>query len=458
MDPSQNVGLSRPPWCFPESCLVETEYFLGRTKELDQISAALLPGHRIGGLSTFVVYGKAGVGKTAMVRHFVRTYCRQFDVVFFLVADEICRLSEQYIQIALRLGLVDPDHRPMPDICREVVKSWLKDPFKSSADSSERINWLIVFDEVDNPNVLADFWPTASRGSILLATENLGDNHELLQGSYSTKLPPLSIEEAISYLKQDKRDRKAHHDAAFGEVKKVTLHSRAECLDGTDLAITQIRPIILRQSSSPKKHLSKHRLKSIFRRSPGQPNSSDHPSQDAGHGDEHSLVTIGALQGLPADVLALLDLISVLDPECIQEKILTAPLNKVQAPGFLSSLRHYCNIRDHLLGRSLIEVELQDLSIRVHRSVQAAVLARARFEGSPERGVQAGIEAIQSLWPSWKQMNDPHAVREPRLQTECAELFPHIVVLRRAFQSLPETKDRFALHLAFSDLLSKAAR
>ncbi|KAL8821753.1 MAG: hypothetical protein Q9191_007248, partial [Dirinaria sp. TL-2023a] len=106
---SPKVALSES-FHFPESYVDRQHCFHGGKKELDKISALLLPGDAQRENSTllrfFPISGVGGVGKTELVHKYIAEHHAKYDVVLFIKAEETNRLSQQFEKLALELGLL----------------------------------------------------------------------------------------------------------------------------------------------------------------------------------------------------------------------------------------------------------------------------------------------------------------------------------------------------------------
>lgn len=112
----------------------------------------------------FAIYGPGGMGKTQVAARFASLHREHFDAVIWVNAENADKMFQSFNDIAIRLGLVDEHSMDAKDqvFTRDVVKSWLLNPSKGNGDSNEsgdRASWLLVFDGVEEGNMLNDFWP-----------------------------------------------------------------------------------------------------------------------------------------------------------------------------------------------------------------------------------------------------------------------------------------------------------
>lgn len=133
------------------------------------------------GLRQFALCGLGGLGKTEIALEFALQHKDDYDAIFWVRADTVAKLDECYNDISIKLGLQDPSGKQNHVVGRESLKGWLSNPkkeatisddaSKSSSTSSAEADWLIVFDNADDPYLLMDYWPQG-RGSVLITSRD----------------------------------------------------------------------------------------------------------------------------------------------------------------------------------------------------------------------------------------------------------------------------------------------
>jgi hypothetical protein len=191
------------------------EDFCGREEILEHLAAELLPSKSVvtasgTTLRQFAICGFGGIGKTEIAREFSRRHKASFDAVFWVVADEIAKLDHHYQQISLALGLEDPFQCKSQVVSREIVKGWLSNPRKYLSGPDESVQpghadseatWLLIFDNADDPMILADYWPQGS-GSILITSRDPLAKSMFTRTSLGLDLGPLSQNDRILLFNQ----------------------------------------------------------------------------------------------------------------------------------------------------------------------------------------------------------------------------------------------------------------
>ncbi|WP_344419662.1 tetratricopeptide repeat protein [Streptomyces lavendulocolor] len=129
--------------------------FMGRGEELTQLRELLTSG---GGAAVTqsgsqAVYGLGGVGKSALALHYAHRFRHEYSLVWWITAE-----SAEHIQMGLA------------SLAQHLCPQWA-----TSVDQEDRAawanlwlqwhsGWLIIFDNVEDPNDLSTYWGTLTRG------------------------------------------------------------------------------------------------------------------------------------------------------------------------------------------------------------------------------------------------------------------------------------------------------
>jgi hypothetical protein len=163
----------------------DTEHFVARQEELVEIHKALggNSGRRI-----VVLHGLGGIGKTQLAVAYAKLHRADYSAIFWLnVKDEnslkysFSRIARQIFKEPLSAGRpsIVPEDSSLNDVdVVDAVKRWLDHPTNSQ--------WLIVFDNYDNPKVAGNtdkaavdirrFLPETYHGSVIITTRSLKVN------------------------------------------------------------------------------------------------------------------------------------------------------------------------------------------------------------------------------------------------------------------------------------------
>jgi hypothetical protein len=410
---------------------IRSPMFCSRDDILQELDEVLLPKNRtnqaVPGLQSFALWGLGGVGKTQVAIEFALTRKTHFDAVFWIEADEISKLAESFSQIALQLGLVTDAEATDRVVARNITLEWLSTSTKPlSKEGNEpilgsvEVNWLLVFDNADNPELLRDYWPMASQGSILLTSRDPMIQNSLYQ-TVGADLKPFLPEAAAALLRKLTRSDESTEE----KESSVELSTR---LGGLPLAITQIAALIQKRQESFREFrayfdeaTSIASLEQDLRKAK-ETNRQDHY--------KHSLFTVWAFDSLGEMSTRLLETLTLMNPDHIQEFILTEDLPPEVGRTFPATKELFGEARTDLLAASLVKRAHGELSL--HRLVQDVVWAKMTLDGR----AKAFSLAVQLLHPAWPQAQDTFSHDDMDLWKVQDQLVPHILRLLWAYLKL----------------------
>ncbi|KAF2709353.1 tetratricopeptide repeat domain-containing protein [Pleomassaria siparia CBS 279.74] len=394
--------------------------FCGREDVLERLAAELLPSKNIvtasgTALQQFALCGLGGIGKTEIAREFSRRHRAAFDAVFWVTADEIAKLDHHYQQISLALGLEDSSACKSQVVSREIVKGWLSNPQKHLSGYDElgqpgqarsEATWLLVFDNADDPMILADYWPQGS-GSILIISRDPLAKRMFTGRTSGLDLGPLTQQDSLSLFSQLTSVSSEHEDDIAQNISKA--------LGGFFELYT------------------------------------DH--------EEHA-----NLYGAKFDTNLLLELISFLDPDFIGEDVLIEASVMLLSDGVQFKKSAYIEARADLLQSSLVQRDKQRQQLSVHRIVQDVIVAT--MDEAKKRSMFDLI--VRTLWAGWPSAM-PKPSKEPELPQPkssggrlhvgrwpvCAAIYPHVLKIHQLWSAISDLSGATKLH--FAKLLNEAA-
>ncbi|KAI1204158.1 uncharacterized protein F4807DRAFT_472482 [Annulohypoxylon truncatum] len=465
----------RTPLIYPNNFLnQQPSHFQSRPELRSQIEDSLIPSDTQSctgsSLRTFIITGLGGMGKTELARDFAITHQHKFELILFLVVDHKERISQQYTNIATRLGLVKRDTTDAED-AREKLKAWLRNPVRylgsqnpgseSATDGAvpigegenTKVSWLLIFDNADTPLVLKDFWPTMGLGSVLVTSRDATTATHHFPTCNSLVLKPLGAQQAIALLKVISRsnsDTTENNNAALAITRR---------LDGLPLAIYQIGSIIARLHLSLTEFVRDYvHAFQYYQLYDERPRFVESPDEC---GYEHSIGSVWAFEELERNDkpgLQLLNVMSMLDPTCIHEEVMFHSLNDETKPSYPHTKDEYHHAVARLIERSLIQKDSGDgsASLCLHRLVQD--VARARMANNI-------TELMSSFNIAWGAVAKVFPYRDEEMNTAgsikrwkgCASMYPHVVRLSQVAQEIRGTHPDQTFPLDFLNLLYEAS-
>jgi tetratricopeptide (TPR) repeat protein len=195
-------------------------FFTGRDSIIKSLYKDLNKRIDIDLLQSQAVYGLGGIGKTQTAIEYAYCYRNRYKAIFWVRADSHIALSTEFLEIAKLLKLPESGAENLQDVIR-AVKLWL--------DSN--MDWLMIFDNADELDLITPFWPHNARGHILLTSRK--QVFDVLGIINPIEIKELHPNEALEFLL--KRTNTQH----FREAEKKPARELAKELGYLPLALEQ---------------------------------------------------------------------------------------------------------------------------------------------------------------------------------------------------------------------------
>jgi hypothetical protein len=407
-----------PCYVLPSSA--PSKKFYGRQGKLWQLEAHLHPAMAAKSLQTMTLTGPAGIGKTELAQQYCKNFQNQYDVILWVHADAESKLANDFVRIAIELGFVGKDSAESRDQehCRQLVKAWLANPrLNVSDENSDTASWLLVLDHVINPNLVNEAWPTNCKsGSILMTSRKA-------MAWSTTKYPVLPVDPF------DPEDSAAFLSSLIKTegIGGGTLRLGSKALHSPDQLIFLARMIDSNRYSLDK-------FVQASRDEDGKNVILVLHSEDAT--ENQTKFSEWALESLSPKAAALLDVMAMLDPDQIDERMLTLPPDNISIPTYPRTVGEYYEARTELLSVSFISRDRSTGNVNIHRLIQEA--ARENMSEQYYRDVfNTCVALINDEWP-YQSFTWRHGIsRWPK----CEELYPHIIRLQHFSGRIPPRED-----------------
>ncbi|KAF2120075.1 tetratricopeptide repeat domain-containing protein [Lophiotrema nucula] len=418
--------------------------FVGRQDVLETMDKYLLPSGKLGssnmqGTRLFALCGMGGIGKTDLAVEYAHYRRDKFAAIFWLEAGGVSQLVSDFGRIATHLGLQTDDEAGNLESGIEVAKAWLAKP-RDSADGNLD-NWLLIFDNADNLDIITDYVPYHGNGSILVTSRDPFAKEHFFNNGSGIDLEPLSTTESATLLR--KLVTKPEHAATTDEEDaSVEL---ANHLAGLPLAMTQMAGLIRRR------HLSIREFVSLYANDARYAEIHDvgNPVQKSRY--RYTLATAYDFQGITPNATSLLQLLAFMNPDRVQEYIF------FNAQGKAGHFRQHWTASDfesaryELLASSIIKRNIHKKELWIHRVVQAEI--RTRIDEHSRYSIFK--EAVSLLAKVW--LTGDLCSQQVKRWEVCEELLPHIERFYQLHIEYADAWDSFEGSITFPSLLNEAA-
>jgi tetratricopeptide (TPR) repeat protein len=187
--------------------------FTGREDTLQQVYEILQRAEPGAGVVTLL--GISGVGKTQVAAEYVFRFSSEYDVVWWVPADQRGTLRQRLAELAPSLGLTTGHE--YGERLRAVAEALRR--------GSPYSRWLLVLDGADSPESVADMLPTGT-GHVLITSQNRewGEHNTILYD-----IPDYDRDESVAFV----RRRAPRIGAADADLLADALGDHPLALDQT---------------------------------------------------------------------------------------------------------------------------------------------------------------------------------------------------------------------------------
>jgi len=304
------------------------------------------------------VKGLGGTGKTQIALEYAYRYYNTYQAILWAVADSYEMLFESFVRIAETLNLPERNEQEQKQAVR-AVRRWL----------GNNTEWLLILDNLEDPNILADFLPLKYDGHVLITTraQTMGIcEHSIEVEKMSSEDGALLLLRRAKIISLDDPLKKASENDQ-DVAKKVS-----EEVDGLPLALDQAGAYIAEHRYSLSAYLDLYRVQHVeFLRRRG--------NAIFGHPASVYVTFELCFERIKQNNQAAAELLrfcAYLHPDTVLEDMIVTGASKLgPLLGPVASYRIQLNDAiDELLKYSLMRRNIDGKTLNMHRLVQAVIL------------------------------------------------------------------------------------
>ncbi|MGC5661671.1 FxSxx-COOH system tetratricopeptide repeat protein [Micromonospora sp. WMMD723] len=159
-DATSSSGLRSPIWHVP---IDSRTYFTGRSDLLNILYREAMTSRSA--ILTHGLTGRGGVGKSRLAAEYAHRHRQDYDLVWWVRSSAQSTMNEDLARLGEELGVWAPNRNRWQDAGIK-VREWLE---------TTKSRWLLVFDDVVEPDIVQRALPSKGHGHVLITTRNSSD-------------------------------------------------------------------------------------------------------------------------------------------------------------------------------------------------------------------------------------------------------------------------------------------
>ena len=362
--------------------------FIGREDMLASLHQQLSAPGRTAAVLPHTLHGMGGVGKSQIAIEYVYRHAAEYDVVWWISAEQPNQILASLAELAQSLGLnVGTEANTAVPAVNEALRT-----------GKPYANWLLIFDNAEDVRTVREYFPSGGGGRILVTSRNA----EWESVAHTLSVDVFSPEESRRLLQRRTPDMTNAEADRLGDVLghlPLAIEQAASWRAATGMAVEEYLTLI------------EQRRMELFEDIP-----TDYPVSVAAAWN----LSLDRLAELNPTALQLLEVCAFFAAEPIARSLFSGAPNTGVAPELDKALRDPIRlaraIRD-LNKYSLARIDHRQNTIQLHRLFRIVLVARM----SDQR--RADMQRAAQLLLAGANPNAPeNAQLWPRYQ----ELLPHL--------------------------------
>lgn len=371
-----------PYWSVP---LPRNMFFTGREEVLQVLHTQLKGRQAVALTQSSALHGLGGVGKTQIALEYAYCHALEYSAVFWIGAETDEHVVASLLRVAGVLGIAQRDEMKQQHVVA-AVQHWL----------ATHGQWLLIWDNIEDLDLLHRFLPTSRRGANLLTTRRqvLGT---LARG---LDLSPMGQEEGILFLMR--RAKAIDPEATPEDLRQLAERMPARyaaagqlvaALGGLPLALDQAGAYIEETRCGLPAYLDLFSARRVALLQQRGERTRAHPESVS----TTFTLAITATARLHPAVWDLLLVCALLQPDAIPEELFRQETGRLG--GTLAAVAREALDWDRVVATScsysLLHRQAEEQTLSMHRLVQAVLLDAMTDDEQKQwsRRVMAAVEA-----------------------------------------------------------------
>jgi tetratricopeptide (TPR) repeat protein/DNA-binding XRE family transcriptional regulator len=382
-----------PHWSVP---FPRNPFFTGREEVMEALHAQLSSDQTVALTQSSALHGLGGVGKTQIALEYAYRHALEYSAVFWIGAETEEQIVSSLLRVASVLQVPGREDQNQQRVIA-AVQQWL----------STHRQWLLIWDNVEDLDVLHRFLPSSRSGALLITTRN----HALGSLARSLDLAPMEQEEGILFLLRrakvvdpEPRGEQIHQFAERMPAQYATASALVTILGGLPLALDQTGAYVEETHCGLSTYLDLFRARRAALLQLRGEGSRDHPASVS---TTFTLAIIATARRHPA-VRDLLQVCALLQPDAIPEELFrqTGEHLGPTLQAVCGDLLEWNRVVSVACAYSLLARQPEERTLSLHRLVQAVLLdemTEAEREQWNRRMIEALDKAFPEMFPAAKQ-------------------------------------------------------
>lgn len=385
---TRSIGSQKPPPVWG-NVPPRNRAFTGRAQLLEDLHRRLHEGTTA--VLPEALQGMGGVGKSQLAVEYVYRHMHEYQVIWWVPSEQPQQIRQVLVDLARRLNLDVGSGEANTTVPAVIEALRIGEPYK---------NWLLVFDNAEDPDTVREFFPTNGPGRILVTSRN---------GQWATAARPLEVD---VFAREESRELL---QLRAPNLDDETADRLAETLGDLPLGIEQAA-VWLSETGMPADEYLR-----LFEEQASELMVSDPPPDYPLSVAAAWNVSLERLQKNHPAALQLLQVCAFFAPEPISRRLLTGVRDAPVPPELAAALRD--PIR---LGRAIREINRYALArinhstntIQLHRLVQRVLINQ--MPDALKKQMRNGAHRLLV-------QGDPGEPTAPYQWPQYGELLPHVL-------------------------------